>query len=129
MKYYDAENKRYYDFLTNSFSLPATTIEDLYRYRWQVELFFKWIKQNLKIQSFWGYSENAVKTQIWTAITSYVLVAIIKKQCEFPHSMNEILQILSISLFDKTPLNQLFSGYEQKNSELDSENQLKLAGF
>lgn len=129
VKYYDAENKRYYDFLTNNFSLPATTIADLYRYRWQVELFFKWIKQNLKIQSFWGYSENAVKTQIWTAIASYVLVAIIKKQCEFPYSMNEILQILSISLFDKTPLNQLFSGYEQKNSRTTPENQLKLAGF
>ena len=79
IKYYDAEHDQYYVFLTNNFILPALTIAELYRYRWRVELFFKWIKQHLKVQSFWGYSENAVKTQIWIAMASYALVAIVKK--------------------------------------------------
>lgn len=117
IKYYDAENRRYYDFLTNNFVLPALTIASLYRQRWQVELFFKWIKQHLQVQSFWGYSENAVKTQIWIAMASYALVAIVKKELKFPQTMNEILQILSISLFDKTPLVKLFCMEEYKSDE------------
>jgi len=110
IKYYDAENDQYYVFLTNNFTLPALVIAALYKYRWQVELFFKWIKQHLQVQSFWGYSENAVKTQIWVAMASYSLVAIVKKKLKLTQSMHEILQILSISLFDKTPVKQLFSG-------------------
>lgn len=129
IKYYDAEHDHYYVFLTNNFILPAMTIEELYRYRWQVELFFKWIKQHLNIQTFWGYSENAVKTQIWVAMATYALVAIIKRKLNFTQSMNEILQILSISLFDKTALIQLFSENECKSTEDDHEKQLILAGF
>jgi len=119
IKYYDAENDQYYVFLTNNFTLPALVIAALYKYRWQVELFFKWIKQHLQVQSFWGYSENAVKTQIWVAMASYSLVAIVKKKLELTQSMHEILQILSISLFDKTPVKQLFS---HKDEIISSEN-------
>lgn len=129
VKYYDAETKNYYVFLTNNFTLPALTIAELYRKRWQVELFFKWMKQHLQIQSFWGRSENAVKTQIWIAVATYTLVAIVKKKLELPQSMHEILQILSISLFDKTPLKQLFSEYSNPNENADSEKQLKLLDF
>lgn len=129
IKYYDVEHDQYYVFLTNNFILPALVIAELYRYRWRVELFFKWIKQHLKVQSFWGYSENAVKTQIWIAMASYALVAVVKKKLGLTQSMNEILQILSISLFDKTALIQLFSEGEYKLIEADHENQLALAGF
>jgi len=126
IKYYDAKTDRYYVFLTNNFTLSARTIAELYRNRWQVELFFKWIKQHLQIQSFWGYSENAVKTQIWIAVAVYALVAIIKKQLGLPQSMHEILQILSISLFDKTPLKQLFFELDDPKENADSGKQLKL---
>lgn len=129
IKYYDAENDQYYVFLTNNFILPALIIGELYRYRWRVELFFKWIKQHLKVQSFWGYSENAVKTQIWIAMASYALVAIVKKKLGLVQSMNEILQILSISLFDKTALIWLFSEGKYKPPEDEQEKQLTLAGF
>ena len=129
IKYYDAEHDQYYVFLTNNFTLSALIIAELYRYRWRVELFFKWMKQHLKVQSFWGYSENAVKTQIWIAMASYALVAIIKKKLRLIQSMNEIVQILSISLFDKTALIQLFSEGECKPAEDDQEKQLILAGF
>jgi IS4 transposase len=129
IKYYDAENDQYYIFLTNNFILPVLTIAELYRYRWRVELFFKWIKQNLKVQSFWGYSENAVKTQIWIAMASYALVAVLKKKLNLTQSMNEILQILSISIFDKMALTQLFSKGDHKLTEDDHEKQLTLAGF
>lgn len=129
IKYYDAEQKRYYVFLTNNFVLPAKVIADLYRYRWQVELFFKWIKQHLKIQAFWGYSENAVKTQIWIAVATYALVAIFKKKLHIQQSMYEILQILSISLFDKMPLKSLFSSYQNKIENIDHEKHLQLAIF
>jgi hypothetical protein len=129
IKYYDAEHDQYYVFLTNNFRLPALIIAELYRYRWRVELFFKWIKQHLKVQSFWGYSENAVKTQIWIAMASYALVAIVKKKLELTQSMNEILQILSISLFDKTALKSLFSKCEYKPENDDYEKQLQLAIF
>jgi hypothetical protein len=129
IKYYDAENDCYYVFLTNNFILPAKTIADLYKYRWQVELFFKWIKQHLQIQHFWGYSENAVKTQIWICVSTYALVAIMKKKLQLSHSMYEILQILSISLFDKTLLPQLFARYDDKTHEDDLENPLQTLGF
>lgn len=107
IKYFDKETKHYYVFITNNFILDAKIIAGLYKQRWQVELFFKWIKQNLKIQRFFGYSENAVKIQVWIAISIYVVVAIIKKTMSIEKTMNEILQILSLSLFDKTQLNSL----------------------
>ena len=107
--YVDQENERRFDYLTNHFSVPALTIADLFRCRWQVELFFKWIKQHLRIKAFYGTSENAVKTQIWIAISVYVLVAIIKKRLHLEHSLYNILQILSITLFEKRPITQIFS--------------------
>ena len=102
--FYDAENDRRFVFLTNNFTLPALTIAKLYKCRWQVELFFKWIKQNLHIKSFYGTSDNAVKTQVWIAISVYVLVAIVKKELGVERSLSEILQILSLTLFEKTPI-------------------------
>ena len=129
IKYYDAEHAQYYVFLTNNFDVSAMTIADLYRYRWQVELFFKWIKQHLQIQAFWGYSENAVKTQIWIAVATYALVAILKKKLNLTKSMHEILQILSISLFDKMALQQLLSEYESTSHNDHTEKQLTLDGF
>jgi hypothetical protein len=96
-------------FLTNNFALPALTITQLYRQRWQIELFFKWIKQHLRIKAFFGTSENAVKTQIWTAVCVYVLVAIIRKRLQLSASLYEILQILSLTMFERTPLNQLLT--------------------
>lgn len=126
IKYYDRKTKRYYIFLTNNFLLPALTIAKLYKYRWQIELFFKWIKQNLKIKVFWGRSENAVKTQIWISITIYALIAIMKKSLSLNHSMNEILQILSISLFDKIPIRQLFQRDDYKLINPNSSKQLSI---
>jgi hypothetical protein len=102
--YYDADNKRRLVFLTNNFSLPALTIAQLYKSRWQVELFFKWIKQHLRIKAFYGTSDNAVKTQVWIAISAYVLIAIVKKELGIDRSLSEILQILSLTLFEKTSL-------------------------
>jgi hypothetical protein len=101
------DDGKYLVFLTNSFELPAATIAQLYRCRWQIELFFKWIKQHLRIKAFFGTSENAVKTQIWIAVASYVLVAILKKRLKLSASLYEILQVLSLTLFERTPLNQL----------------------
>ena len=101
VKYHDAETDLTVVFLTNNFNLPALTVAELYRSRWQVELFFKWIKQHLRIKSFYGTSENAVKTQIWIAISVYVIVAILKKQLRLPYSLYTILQILSVSVFEK----------------------------
>ena len=112
IKYYDKETERVYVFLTNNFNLPAVTIALLYKYRWQVELFFKWIKQHLSIESFWGRSENAVKTQICIALCAYLLVAILKKKLGLKRNSYEILQILSLCLFNKTPLLKLLSNYE-----------------
>lgn len=126
IKYYDRENDQYYVFLTNDFVLPALVIAALYKYRWQVELFFKWIKQHLQVQSFWGYSENAVKTQIWVAMASYSLVAIVKKKLELSQSMHEILQILSISLFDKTPVKKLFSEKDEIFFDKNSKQQIQM---
>jgi hypothetical protein len=113
-------------FLTNNFELKATQIAELYKHRWKVELFFKWIKQHLKIKSFWGYSENAVKTQVWIAVSVYVLVAIAKKRYRLEQSLYEILQILSISIFEKMPINQLFQHNPLQNSNEQDHNQLKL---
>jgi transposase len=108
--YFDSENRKRLVFLTNNFSLPPLTIAQLYKCRWQVELFFKWIKQHLRIKSFYGTSVNAVKTQIWIAISVYVLVAIVKKELNLDRSLNDILQILSITIFEKSPIYQVFSG-------------------
>jgi hypothetical protein len=108
IRYRDAEKKRTLIFLTNNFTLPAATIVALYKCRWQVELFFKWIKQHLRIKSFFGTSENAVKTQVWIAVAVYVLIAIMKKKLNLNESLYTILQVLSVTLFEKTPINQMF---------------------
>lgn len=112
IKYYDRDTNRHYVFLTNDFNLDATTIARLYKYRWQIELFFKWVKQHLSIKAFWGRSENAVKTQICIALCAYLLVAIIKKKLGIDRNSYEILQILSVSMFDKTPINTLVSEFD-----------------
>jgi hypothetical protein len=124
--YYDAEHDRRLMFLTNNFELPALTIAQLYRCRWQVELFFKWIKQNLRIKAFYGTSVNAVKTQVWIAVCVYVLVAILKKELNLPRSLSEILQILSVTPFEKTPIFQALSTTCLPNFEAPCPNQLKL---
>jgi len=124
VSYYDLENKKHLVFLTNNFILPALTIAKIYRCRWQIELFFKWIKQNLRIKAFYGYSDNAVKTQIWIAVCIYILVAIVKKELKLAPTLSTILQILSISLFQQETLPQLFTqdgGVDPKN---DLSNQL-----
>ena len=126
ISFYDAENDRRFVFLTNNFTLPALTIAKLYKCRWQVELFFKWIKQNLHIKSFYGTSDNAVKTQVWIAISVYVLVAIVKKELGLDRSLSEILQIISLSLFEKTPIFQALSEQKQQDPEPPSSNQLSL---
>jgi IS4 transposase len=124
--YLDAEtNKRFY-FLTNNFIEPALTMAQLYKRRWQVELFFKWIKQHLRIKAFFGTSENAVKTQIWVAISMYVLVAIIKKRLHLDLSLYTILQILSITVFEKRPLIQVLSNFDPGNQMNENANQLLL---
>ena len=127
--YYDTESKKRYVFLSNNFVLDALIIAKLYKCRWQIELFFKWIKQHLRIKAFYGTSPNAVKTQIWIAICVYVIVAIIKKEMNIDRSLNEILQILSISLFEKVPIYQVFTEYcEEDLNQIDS-NQLLLFDF
>lgn len=126
VKYYDAETDLTFVFLTNNFNLPALTVAQLYRSRWQVELFFKWIKQHLRIKSFYGTSENAVKTQIWIAISVYVIVAILKKQLRLPYNLYTILQVLSVSVFERIPLYQLFTRTNYKTENPMSRNQLNL---
>jgi hypothetical protein len=126
IKFYDAEHDRHLVFLTNNFDLPALTITQLYRCRWQVELFFKWIKQHLRIKKFYGTTENAVKTQIWIAITVYVLVAIVKKRLNTEASLYTILQILSLTLFEKTPLDQLLKNMEPQIDTQSDNNQMNL---
>lgn len=126
IKYYDKEQGKTYVYLTNHFDAPALQIAILYVNRWKVELFFKWVKQHLRIKTFWGESPNAVKTQIWIAICTFVLVAILKKRLQIPHSLHIILQILSVSLFDKTPVNQLFEHYSLQNQHDVNNNQLNL---
>jgi hypothetical protein len=113
-------------FLTNNFHLQAHEVAQLYKHRWKIELFFKWIKQHLKIKSFWGHSENAVKTQVWIAISVYVLVAIAKKKFMLQQSLYEILQVLSISIFEKTPINQLFQQTQLQYFKEQDYNQLKM---
>ena len=126
IKYHDEHTGKTFNFLSNNFAIPAQTVADLYRYRWQVELFFKWIKQHLRIKSFFGTSENAVKSQIWIAISVYVLVAIIKKQLNLSTDLYTILQILSLTLFEKDPLKQLLANCDYKSGECDMDNQLNL---
>lgn len=126
IRYYDAEKKKYLVFLTNNFVLPALTIAQLYKCRWQVELFFKWIKQHLKIKAFFGNSENAVKTQIWIAISTYLLVAILKKRLNLELNLYTILQILSVTIFEKTPILQALSEFSYEMQEDDRRKQLSL---
>jgi hypothetical protein len=123
---FDQETELNLSFLTNNFTLPALSIADLYKYRWKIELFFKWIKQHLRIKSFYGTSVNAVKTQIWIAVSVYVLVAIIKKRLGLEHSLYTILQIFSVTVFEKLPITQVFTDYEATNKEDISRNQLLL---
>ena len=124
--YYSAERQQRLVLLTNNFSIPALTVAALYRYRWQIELFFKWIKQHLRIKSFFGTSDNSVKTQVWIAISVYVLMAIIKKRLHLKHDLYTLLQVLSLTLFDKTPLLTLFQQAEY-DLQLDHDvNQLQL---
>jgi transposase len=126
IRYYDDVNGRYLIFLTNNFHVEALTVAELYRSRWQIELFFKWIKQHLRIKAFYGTSMNSVKTQIWIAITVYVLVAIIKKELEIDASLYTILQILSVTLFEKLPILQALTSTDCTNENPESSNQLEL---
>ena len=126
IRFFDLEKKKMLTFLTNDFSLPAESISLLYKSRWQIELFFKWIKQHLRIKAFFGTSENAVKTQIWIAISMYVLVAIIRKRLHLDMSLYTILQILSITVFEKRPLIQVLSNFDPGNQMNENANQLLL---
>jgi len=126
IKFNDPESGKRLVFLTNNFALPAFTITQLYRLRWQVELFFKWIKQHLRIKAFFGTSENAVKSQVWIAVSVYVLVAIVKKRLDISASLYEILQILSLTMFERTPLDQLLTLSAPEPETLNSANQLSL---
>ena len=124
--YYSVETNKRFIFLTNNFSVAPLTVASLYRYRWQIELFFKWIKQHLRIKRFFGTSANSVKTQIWIAVSVYVLIAIIKKRLGLNHSLYTILQIFSLSLFEKKPILSLFEDYDEQLPTIDSTNQLNL---
>ena len=126
VKYYDAETDKTLVFLTNNFTLPPLTIAKLYRSRWQVELFFKWIKQNLRIKTFYGTSENAVKTQIWIAVSVYVIAAIMKKRLNLKASLYTILQVLSVSVFERVELIQLLTESNYRTNNCDLSNQLNL---
>ncbi len=126
IRFKDPETAKTLIFLTNNFVLPAFTITELYRCRWQVELFFKWIKQHLRIKAFFGTSENAVRSQIWIAVSAYVLVAIVKKRLHLPASLYEILQILSLTMFEKIPLDQLLAQTISEQIQPVSDNQLIL---
>jgi len=129
VSYYAAEIDKRFVFLTNNFALGADTVAALYRCRWQVELFFKWIKQHLRIKRFFGTSPNSVKTQVWIAVAVYVLVAIIKKQLHLPHSLYTILQVFSLTLFEKTPISSLFQRFETGTEFLPPSNQLTLFDY
>jgi len=126
IRFYDAEKGRHLQFVTNNFDLPALTICLLYKSRWAVELFFKWIKTHLRIKAFYGYSENAVKTQIWIAVAVYVLVAILKKRLDLQASLHEILQVLSLTLFEQVPILQAFGELESQEKSTGISNQLSL---
>ena len=129
ISFFDIENHRRLIFLTNNFVLPALTIALLFKRRWKIELFFKWIKQNLRIKTFCGTSENAVKTQIWVAISVYVLVAIIKKKLRIKRTLNEILQVLSVTLFENNELLPLLTNFHLQDQMEASYNQLTLFNF
>jgi Domain of unknown function (DUF4372)/Transposase DDE domain len=129
IRFKDPESGKTLVFLTNNFQLPAATICALYKSRWQVELFFKWIKQHLRIKRFIGNSENAVKTQIWCAVSTYVLIAIVKKELQLDASLHVLLQILSVSVFEKTQLSQAFAGCTLRSDKADLANQLNLFEF
>jgi hypothetical protein len=129
VSYFDPERSKRLKFLTNNFTLPARTIADIYKQRWQVELFFKWIKQHLRIKAFYGTSENAVKTQIWIAVSIYVLVAIVRKRLGLEVSLYQILQILSVTLFEKTPILQALQTCDSDSNLVDIGNQLILFNF
>ena len=126
IKYRDGDTGKTLIFLTNNFELKANDVAQLYKNRWKIELFFKWINQHLKIKSFWGLSENAVKSQIWIAISIYVLVAIAKKRFMLKQSLYEILKVLSISILERVPVNQLFTEYQLQYFEVRNDNQLKI---
>ena len=126
VKYYDEENNKTLVFISNNFEITALEVALLYKNRWQIELFFKWIKQHLRIKVFWGESANAVKTQIWVAVCTFILVKILKDKHQILQSMNEILQILSVSVFDKTPVNQLFNQLQYQKDEKPFSNQLNM---
>ena len=126
VSYLDVETRKRFKFLTNNFILPAVTIAQIYKSRWQVELFFKWIKQHLRIKAFYGTSENAVKTQIWIAVSVYVLVAIVRKRLLLSISLYQVLQILSVTLFEKTPILQALQPSDSRDDLLDNANQLNL---
>ncbi len=129
VSYFDSETEIRLVLLTNNFHLPAVVIPQLYKCRWQVELFFKWIKQHLRIKAFYGTSENAVKTQVWIAISIYVLVAIVKKEMKLDRSLNEILQILSVTLFERCPIYKALTASYEQNENMSSCNQLSLFDF
>jgi IS4 transposase len=129
VSYLDVKTKKRFKFLTNNFMLPALTIAQIYKSRWQVELFFKWIKQHLRIKAFYGTSENAVKTQIWVAVSVYVLVAIVRKRLDLEASLYQILQILSVTLFEKTPILQALQASDSQEELADPGNQLILFDF
>ena len=124
VSYLDVETRKRFKFLTNNFTLPALTIAQIYKSRWQVELFFKWIKQHLRIKAFYGTSENAVKTQIWIAVSIYVLVAIVRKRLRLDASLYQILQILSVTPFEKMPILQALQGSDSQKDLPNSDNQL-----
>ena len=126
VRYVDPETDKRLTFLTNNFTVPALTIPQLYKSRWQVELFFRWIKQHLRIKAFYGTSENAVKTQIWTALSIYVLVAIVKKRLALETSLYKLLQILSVTLFEKTPISIAVFDAGSQFDQVDDGNQLEL---
>jgi len=123
IRFKDPKTAKTLIFLTNNFTLPAFTITELYRCRWQVELFFKWIKQHLRIKAFFGTSENAVKSQLWIAVSVYVLVAIVKKRLRLSASLYEILQILSLTMFERMPLDQLLAQTLADDIDRTSDNQ------
>jgi hypothetical protein len=129
VSYLDVETEKRLKFLTNNFVLPALTVAQTYKCRWQIELFFKWIKQHLRIKSFYGTSENAVKTQIWIAVSIYVLVAIVRKRLGLDRSLYQILQILSITILEKVPILQVFEAFDSQPDLLDNSNQLILFDF
>lgn len=124
--YYHAQTQKSFVFITNNFLLPSLTVAQLYQCRWQVELFFRWIKQHLRIKAFYGTSVNAVKTQIWIALSVYLIVAIIKKQLKLEHSLYTILQILSVSLFEKVPISQALTDTQHRFEQHQVDNQLNL---